>query len=193
MAGSGTVLVAALSAALLTACAGPTSRRTGAADLGAAPVPRTPVLAGCPQQGSGSALPGLTLPCLQQGPAVDPARLGGAPVLVNLWASWCVPCQREMPALQRTYAAHGAQLRFLGVDSEDEPNSAKDFLAAVGVHYPQVVDNRGELLHRIGGSGLPVTLVLDARGRLVFSHRGQLRERDLQAALAAAGIPAARH
>jgi cytochrome c biogenesis protein CcmG/thiol:disulfide interchange protein DsbE len=54
---------------------------------------------------------------LSAGPTVDPARLGGSPVLVNLWASWCVPCQQEMPALQRAYARYGRQVRFVGVDT----------------------------------------------------------------------------
>jgi len=116
---------------------------------------------------------------------VDPARLGGSPVLVNLWASWCVPCQQEMPALQRAYPRYGRQVRFVGLDTEDDPDSAKDFLAAVGVHYPQVVDDRGDL-HHLAGTGIPATLILHARGRVVFTHRGKLRERDLAAALASA-------
>ena len=148
--------------------------------------PRLPVLAACPATGSNSGLPALALPCLRAGAQVNPSRLGGSPILINLWASWCVPCQQEMPALQRAYARAGQQVRFLGVDTEDEVNSAQDFLAATGVHYPQAVDARGDLLHRIGGTGLPVTLVLDARGRVVFSRRGRLRDRDLSAALAAA-------
>ena len=60
------------------------------------------------------------------------------------------------------------------------------FLAAVGVHYPQVLDDRGDLLHRLGGTGLPVTLVLDAAGKVVYSHPGQLTEPALAKALAAA-------
>jgi len=54
------------------------------------------------------------------------------------------------------------------------------------VHYPQVVDDRGDLLHHLAGTRIPVTLILDARGRVVFTHRGQLRERDLAASLASA-------
>ncbi len=141
--------------------------------------------AGCPRPGGDSGLPGLTLRCLSAGPTVDPARLGGSPVLVNLWASWCMPCQQEMPALQRACARYGRQERFVGVDTEDEPDSAKGFLAAVGVHYPQVIDDRGDL-HHLGGTGIPATLILNARGRVVFTHRGQRRERDLAASLASA-------
>ena len=93
-----------------------------------------------------------------------------------------------MPALQKTFVQYGAELGFLGVDTEDDVNSARDFLAATGVHYPQVVDNDGKLLRRVGGSGLPITLVLDAGGHQVFTHRGQLSSKDLLAALRAAGV-----
>ena len=176
------LLVAA--AGTVTSCASPTSS-TGSA-IGSWPAPRTPVLAACPRAGSGSGLPGLALRCLSAGPTVDPARLGGSPVLVTLWASWCVPCQQEMPALQRACARYGRQVRFVGVDTEDDPDSAKDFLAAVGVHYLQVIDDWGDLLHHLGGTRLRVTLIVDARGRVVFTRRGQLRDRDLAAALASA-------
>lgn len=170
----------------LTSCANPARRSASDAAVGPQPAARTPVLAACPVTGSGTVLPALTLPCLAVGPAVNPARLGGSPVLVNLWASWCVPCQQEMPALQRAYVKRGQQVRFLGVDTEDEHASASDFLAAVGVHYPQVVDDRGDLLHRLGGTGLPVTLVLDAAGKVAYTHRGQLTDGDLAKALATA-------
>ncbi len=173
-------------AATVTSCARPAGRAVRDTAAGAQPAARTPVLAACPVTGAGSSLPALTLACLKVGPAVNPARLGGAPVLVNLWASWCVPCQQEMPALQRAYAVYGRQVRFLGVDTEDQHDSANDFLATVGVHYPQAVDERGDLLHRLGSTGLPVTLVLDAAGKVVYSHRGQLTARDLAKALAAA-------
>lgn len=170
----------------VSSCAGPAARTDSGVAGAAAVAPRTPVLSPCPAAGAAAGLPRLALRCLGPGPAVDPARLGGAPVLVNLWASWCLPCQREMPALQRAYLQHGTPLRFLGVDTEDDADSAKDFLAAVGVHYPQLVDDRGDLLHRLGGAGLPVTVVLNARGAVVFTHRGQLSSGDLSAAVAAA-------
>lgn len=175
-----------VSATAITSCASPAARSLPDSANGPVLAPRTLVLAACPPTGTGSGLPTLTLTCLTGGPAVDPARLGGAPVLLNLWASWCVPCQQEMPALQRAYAQYGRQVRFLGVDTEDEHDSARDFLAAVGGHYPQVVDDRGDLLHRLGGTGLPVTIVLDASGKVVYSHRGQLSEPALATALAAA-------
>jgi cytochrome c biogenesis protein CcmG/thiol:disulfide interchange protein DsbE len=181
---------AAASAVLVAGCgtATPAGDANGADNIaGAQPVARHPVLSPCPSSGMASALPSLSLGCLGTGPVVNLAALGG-PVLVNLWASWCGPCRKEMPSLQAAFDSHGAKIQFLGVDTEDDRNSANDFLAAFGVHYPQVSDARGDLLHQIGGSGLPVTLILDRTGKVVYSKRGEMKHADLTAALRAAGI-----
>ena len=74
-------------AAAVTSCASPAARSLPDSGAGPGPATRTPVLAACPATGTGSGLPALTLSCLTAGPAVNPARLGGSPVLVNLWAS----------------------------------------------------------------------------------------------------------
>jgi cytochrome c biogenesis protein CcmG/thiol:disulfide interchange protein DsbE len=178
---------AAWCALALTSCAS-SADGYAAQDAGPIPTPRVPVLAACPARGTSSSLPEVTLRCLQQGPEVHSTKLGGRPVLLNLWASWCDPCKQEMPSLQAAYNRYSSQLSFLGVDTKDSTASANDFLAAISVHYPQVVDSDGNLLHRVGGAGLPVTLVLNAAGKTVYSHRGELRTKDLQAALAAAGV-----
>lgn len=152
------------------------------------PTPRHPRLDPCPGKGRDTQLARLTLRCIAQGgpEKVDLARIGGTPVLINLWASWCVPCQAEMPALQRAYQKSGRAVVFLGVDTKDEPDSAQDFLAAFHVTYPQVEDSDGEMLASLHSLGLPVTIVLDAQGRVVWRKSGRLREGDIQAALAAA-------
>ena len=183
------VVVAGLATMLLTAsCGGGPTVPTQVHGAGPTPLARRPVLADCPLQGGPSSLPRVRLACLGHGPEVDTSTLGGRPIMINLWASWCVPCQREMPALQAAYHRYGDQVTFLGVDTEDSVDSANDFLAAVGVHYPQVVDDGGDLLHKVGGAGLPVTMVLDRDGARVFTKLGQLRGRDLEKALAAAGV-----
>jgi thiol-disulfide isomerase/thioredoxin len=93
-----------------------------------------------------------------------------------------------MPSLQRASEAYAGKLAFLGVDTKDDVDSANDFLAATSVHYPQLLDNDGDLLHALGGSGLPVTVVLDAGGKVVYQRRGELRASDLAAATRAVGI-----
>ena len=152
------------------------------------PTPRHPRLDPCPGTGQETQLARLTLRCIGQGgpPKVNLARIGGTPTLINLWASWCVPCQAEMPALQRAYQKSGRVVAFLGVDTKDEPNSAQDFLAAFHVTYPQVEDRDGEMLASLHALGLPVTIVLDSQGRVAWRKSGRLREGDIEAALAAA-------
>jgi cytochrome c biogenesis protein CcmG/thiol:disulfide interchange protein DsbE len=130
--------------------------------------------------GSGDRLPEWTLPCLVAGPPVDLARLGGKPVLINLWATWCGPCREEMPILQNAHIRHRDKIAFLGVDTKDSPERAAAFLQEVGATYPQVVDLDGRLLvEHLRVPGLPVTVVLDAEGEVIKKHVGAFTEESL--------------
>jgi cytochrome c biogenesis protein CcmG, thiol:disulfide interchange protein DsbE len=178
-------------AALLAGCGG---RSPGSP--GSAPVARADQYAGepCPAPGSPGVdghsrlLAGLDLACLGAGSAVPLRRLGGSrPVLVNLWASWCAPCTRETPRLQRAHAAAGARVLFLGIDTLDTPGSGRGFLADAGAHYPQLSDPDGLVRGRLRAAGLPMTVLLARSGQIVFRHIGELSEADLAAALARVG------
>lgn len=125
------------------------------------------------------ALPALTLPCLVPGPDVALGSLSGRPTLINLWATWCAPCREEMPMLQEAYLRHGDAVRFLGVDTKDHADAAVAFLHEVGATYPHVSDPQGLLLADVRVSGLPVTLAVDANGRIVAREIGQLTADEL--------------
>jgi thiol-disulfide isomerase/thioredoxin len=115
-------------------------------------------------------LPDVTLPCLGKGPAVQMAALRGAPTLLNLWGSWCGPCQKETPYLQQAHLRLGKSVRFLGVDTEDQADSALDFAAHVRppMRYPSVLDdNKAVLLAVHGPSAVPMTIYVDASGHIV--------------------------
>ncbi|SDY85553.1 Thiol-disulfide isomerase or thioredoxin [Modestobacter sp. DSM 44400] len=99
---------------------------------------------------------------------------------MNLWATWCGPCREEMPLLQDAYVQYGEQVRFLGVDTQDDPEAAGSFLADLDIGYPHVVDPSGQLLRELGVRGLPVTLVLDQTGRVKARSIGQLTADELQ-------------
>lgn len=129
-------------------------------------------------------LPALRLPCLTPGPDVDLSALRGRPVLVNLWATWCEPCREEMPLLQSNYLRYGADVQFVGVDTMDQGAAAAQFLLEVGVTYPQVVDTDGAVLNHVRVPGLPVTVVLDADGRIVGKHIGELTQASIDDLLA---------
>lgn len=147
-----------------------------------------PAAAGPDRVQVGERLPALSLPCLTPGADVDLAAIGGKPVLINLWASWCDPCLREMPLLQQAYAEHGDDIQFVGVDTKDRADAAAAFLDTVDVTYPQLVDLDGALLRSVGVPGLPVTLVLSADGRVTGRHIGELSESDVAELLEKAGV-----
>lgn len=127
---------------------------------------------------NGDLLPSLALPCLNQEIEVALGQLRDQPVLINLWASWCGPCRQEMPLLAEA-AKRNKAVRFLGVNTRDDPSMAADFLPEVGVTYPQVVDVDGELLGTTRVRGLPVTLAVDAEGRIVDRVIGEVSAEEL--------------
>ena len=134
-----------------------------------------------------SGLPADALSCLGAGPD-RPLNAGdGRPTVVNLWASWCPPCVREMPLLQRTADRAGEAVRFVGVDIEDEEASAASLLEATGVRYDQYADPEGDVRTAVRAVGLPVTLVFDAQGREVARRLGEIKGSWLEDSLRQAG------
>jgi cytochrome c biogenesis protein CcmG, thiol:disulfide interchange protein DsbE len=127
----------------------------------------------CPPSQAGripGGLPDVTLPCLGAGPRVHLAGLRGTPTVVNIWGSWCGPCQAEATYLATVYDELRPRVRFLGVDTEDDPNSALDFAPHVAppMHYPSVVDDQKKVLVGLQLlSAVPSTVFVDASGRVV--------------------------
>lgn len=120
----------------------------------------------------------VKLPCLTSTRRLSLADLRG-PVLVNLWASWCGPCRTEMPVLAAASQRYSERVAFVGVNTRDSPQMAGAFLTQLRVRYPQLVDTNGRLLADLRIPGLPVTLLLDRRGRVVSQHVGPLTPQDL--------------
>jgi cytochrome c biogenesis protein CcmG/thiol:disulfide interchange protein DsbE len=140
-------------------------------------------LPACPA-GLGPALPDVVLPCLAGGPDVALASAPpGRPTLVNVWASWCGPCVDEVPALADLARRGGDRLGVLGVLTSDSMRSALAFADAYDMGYPSVVDDDGTIL-REHAAGPPVTLFLDAAGRLVHTERGAADVTELEALVA---------
>ncbi|GAB3668680.1 hypothetical protein GCM10027596_39850 [Nocardioides korecus] len=114
---------------------------------------------------------------------MDLSRLHGKPVLVNLWASWCGPCRKEMPILQAAHTRDGQRVQFIGVDTADGAEVAAAFLTKVGVTYPQLSDIDATLVKHLRIPGLPVTVVIGADGAVVERHIGAFAARDLDSLL----------
>jgi cytochrome c biogenesis protein CcmG/thiol:disulfide interchange protein DsbE len=100
--------------------------------------------------------------------------LKGYPIVINKWASWCVPCKEEFGAFQRAAAEYGHRVAFLGIDSGDSSRAnAANFLKSFPVSYPSYYDHSGDLGEQITDSSFtPVTLFIARNGRQ-FIHQGQ--------------------
>lgn len=104
------------------------------------------------------------------------AALHGYPVVVNLWASWCIPCRQEFPVLQKLSARYGKQVAFLGVNSEDSDDAAATFLREEPVPYPSYTDPDKEIFNEVGDVGFPNTAFYDRSGELIYVKPGPYRE-----------------
>jgi cytochrome c biogenesis protein CcmG, thiol:disulfide interchange protein DsbE len=120
-------------------------------------------------------------------PRTTVASLRGKPALVNFWASWCGPCEREAPELRRLSRRLGGRGTLVGVDWSDSLAGARDFIRKNRWTFPNLRDGDGVVGNRYGLSGLPNTFVLDARGRIVKVLRGPQTVDELDAALREAG------
>ncbi|KHL75975.1 peroxiredoxin [Pseudomonas putida] len=120
----------------------------------------------------------------------------GKPLVINIWATWCPPCRREMPVLQHAQGEY-PHVTFLFVNQGETPENVSTFLATTGLSLTHVLfDGTGILAQRVGSMALPTTLFYDANGRLIGSHLGELSRASLHRALepferAAAPAPAA--
>jgi cytochrome c biogenesis protein CcmG/thiol:disulfide interchange protein DsbE len=135
----------------------------------------------CPSSastGSHGSLPNVTLPCLGAGPAVHLAGLRGAPTVVNIWGSWCTPCQAETTYLSTAYDELKSRVRFVGIDTEDSSDSALDFAPHVTppMKYPSVIDQNKKVLIGLKlFNAVPTTVFVDASGKVRHISPGPYR------------------
>ena len=102
------------------------------------------------------------------------SALKGYPVVINKWASWCVPCKEEFSAFQQVAAEYGRRVAFLGIDSEDTSRAeATAFLRSFPVSYPSYYDQSGELGEQTTDSSATPTTVFIARDGHRFIWQGQ--------------------
>jgi cytochrome c biogenesis protein CcmG/thiol:disulfide interchange protein DsbE len=113
-------------------------------------------------------------------------ELRGHPVVINFWASWCVPCAKEAPLLRASARAHEGQVAFLGIDINDFKSDARHFLRKYQVNYVSLRDNSGSTQERYGLTGVPETYYLNGGGRIVAHSPGQLSRNELEQGLAQA-------
>lgn len=123
-------------------------------------------------------MPQLALPATD-GTTVRLASFEGRPTVVNLWATWCPPCQREMPVLHKAQASR-PDVHFVFLNQGESPQQVAAYLAKSGLPLRNVLlDARGEAGAALEHRALPTTLFFDAGGRLVDTRVGELSEASL--------------
>lgn len=114
---------------------------------------------------AGHPAPDFELPTLD-GETLSLSDFKGKPVLVNFWATWCAPCRAEFPDFQETFINNSDNLMIIGVNntSADQVDLVDDFVAEMGVTFPIVLDESGEIIKTYRVLGLPTTIFIDRNG-----------------------------
>ena len=113
------------------------------------------------------------------------AEFAGRPLVVNFWASWCVPCIKEMPAFEQLHQELGDSVGFVGVNVVDQQADAERMVDKTGVTYRLVRDPKSNLLNWFGGIQMPTTAFVDARGKVVKVATRALSPDELRAEIEA--------
>lgn len=132
----------------------------------------------------GKPMPAMNLPALVPGKAgIATADFGnGKPRLLNVFASWCIPCIAEAPQLMKLKAA-GAEIDAIAI--RDTSEAVLAFLKQNGDPYAKIGDDKASAAQlALGSSGVPETFVIDARGRIAYQHIGDIREENVPELLA---------
>jgi len=129
----------------------------------------------------GPKAPPWQLPSLsRRSTTVSLAQFRGRPLVVNFWASWCPPCRKEMPALEKAARQLSGHVGFAGLDTQDDPGAGLAFARRMGVTYPLATDN-AQVYGSYGVSGLPTTFFVSADGTIVGRQVGGMTEAGLMA------------
>ena len=115
----------------------------------------------------GEVAPAPAMPVLGGGGEGSLDDYRGRWVLVNFWASWCLPCRDEAPELEQFQRRHrGDDFTVLGIDTRDLSGDGRDFVERYGLTYPQLRDGDGDAAKDFGSTGVPESFLIDPRGKV---------------------------
>lgn len=107
------------------------------------------------------------------GPSLILSDFRGKPLIINVWASWCGPCRQEMGSLERLSRRYGGkQFTVIGISTDDYPDVAKAFLKKSGTTFSHFIDSRLVLENMLGADRIPLTLLVDEKGRVLGKYYG---------------------
>jgi thiol-disulfide isomerase/thioredoxin len=127
---------------------------------------------------AGERLPDIEVQTLGGGESFRLDELHG-PAVVNLWATWCAPCKRELPEFEAVHQSVADEVTFVGVNIGDDGDKAADYLDDLGITYDQYLDVDGELTAALKTATLPMTLIIDDDDKIVLRHIGPLDKDEL--------------
>ena len=130
------------------------------------------LLGACSSPGA-DALPDLELETLDGG-TIDLADRPATPMVLNLWATWCAPCRRELPAFDQVDQQSAGDVTIVGVNQGDDRETAGAMIDEIGVEFTQALDSSSELSRALAITSMPSTVFVSASGEIVDTHAGEL-------------------
>lgn len=107
------------------------------------------------------------------GPSAKLSEFRGKPLIINVWASWCGPCRLEMASLDRLAQRYGGkQFAVIGISTDDYPEAATGFIKRSGVKFRQFIDQDLRLENMLGADRIPLTLLVNAQGKVLLKVNG---------------------
>ncbi len=129
------------------------------------------------------ATPNFSMPLFERyqaeyGVTFDKAAYAGRPMVVNFWASWCLPCREEMPILQATWLEYQQDVLFVGINTQEtSKRDAEALMDEFGLSYPSGIDQKNRINIDYGLFGLPETFFIRADGTLSYRHSGAIPQK----------------
>jgi thiol-disulfide isomerase/thioredoxin len=145
----------------------------GGSDTAAGPAVATAAAAAAAGPAVGRMAPDFTLPTLDGG-SFQLSAQRGKPVVLNFWATWCGPCQRELPAVQRTAELLGDNVVFAAVDQNEDANVVQRYVDKLGLTFAIPMDAGGEIGYLYNVQGLPTTFFIDRNGVIQSLWLGEM-------------------